>query len=87
MAKRKPKYPAPTRIDSNTFETAADGLTMRYRVAQRGPFRHTVLLGTVNGETRLECDMTTTAKFYPNRFWDTVHEIAYTRLREVAIHG
>lgn len=83
MARRKPKYPTPTHIESNTFETAFNGLTMRYHITRRSS-GHTVLSGRVNGETRLQCDMTTTWRFHADRFWDTAHEIAYTRLREVA---
>lgn len=85
MAKRKPKYPAPTQVDGQ-FETAFEGHVMRYNVVLRHS-GHTVLIGRVNGETRLQCDMTTTWRFHANRFWDTAHEIAYTRLREVVTHG
>lgn len=45
---------------------------------------HVVLSGTVRGQERLRCDMTTTYDKHPDRFAKECQDVAWNRLRQIA---
>jgi hypothetical protein len=65
-----------------TFSVESNGQVMLCNVV-RSRGGHVSLRGSLNGEERLQCDMTTTFDRHPDRFARECRDVALNRLRQI----